>query len=154
MAKLIRCYTELSRLKTFEERFEYLKLNGQVGSETFGFDRWINQVFYKSKEWQWAKDETILRDNGCDLGIEDRPINKIYIKQENGLYREVERVIVHHMNPITLEDIEKREPWILDPEYLITTVHNTHQAIHYSDVNLLMPSRFVERKPNDTCPWK
>lgn len=154
MARLIRCYTELSRLKTFEERFEYLKLNGQVGSETFGFDRWINQVFYKSKEWQWAKDKVILRDNGCDLGIKDRPINKIYIKQENGLYREVERVIVHHMNPITLEDIENREPWILDPEYLITTVHNTHQAIHYGDANLLMPSQFVERKPNDTCPWK
>lgn len=138
--RMLRTYTELSKLKTFEERFEYLRLNGRVGKETFGFDRIFNQVFYKSDEWLAVRDFVIVRDNGCDLGVEGYDING-------------QRILIHHMNPISLEDIEKRTEILMNPEYLITTIHNTHQAIHYGDENLLirLPR---ERTKNDTCPWK
>ena len=136
---MIRSYTELSKIKTFEDRFEYLKLQGTVGKDTFGYDRYLNQVFYKDPAWKHVRDKVIIRDGGCDLGIEDRLIGN--------------RIIVHHMNPITIEDILNREPWIMNPEFLICTSNNTHQAIHYSDKKLLL-SMPIDRKPNDTCPWK
>ena len=135
----IRTYTELSKLHTFEERFEYLRLGGRVGEETFGFDRWLNQIFYRDPEWQMARDRAILRDNGCDLGIEDREIHG--------------RIIVHHMNPITKDDILQRSDILLNPEYLICTVKNTHDAIHYGDESLLLLTPIV-RTRNDTRPWR
>ena len=135
----IRTYSELSKLKTFKERFTYLRLNGFVGKETFGFDRYLNQVFYKSAKWKSIRDSVIVRDNGCDLGIEGR---EIYGK-----------IIIHHMNPITIQDIEQESDFLLDPEFLISTVHETHNAIHYGDENLLILAP-IERKPNDTCPWR
>lgn len=136
----IRSYTELSQLKTFEERFEYLCLKGQVGKDTFGFDRIFNQKFYKSKEWLSIRSHVIVRDNGCDLGVEG---HEIYGN----------RILIHHMNPISLEDIEKNTAFLLNPEYLITTIHSTHNAIHYGDSSLLVLSP-IERTRNDTCPWK
>lgn len=140
MKKNIRTYSELSKLKTFRERYEYLKLDGTVGEETFGFDRYINQMFYKSEEWKRIRNYVITRDNGCDLGISDRKI--------------VDSVIlVHHMNPITKEDIINKNEILLDPEYLITTIKPTHDAIHYGDENLLAEDLIVRSK-NDTCPWK
>lgn len=137
--KSIRTYTELSQLQTFEERYEYLRLGGKVGAETFGFDRYLNQMLYRDPEWLEARDKVIIRDEGCDLGIEDRKI--------------VGRILVHHMNPITKEQILSRDPILFDPEYLISTMKSTHDAIHYSDENLLMKDP-VERTPNDTCPWR
>lgn len=135
----IRRYSELIQLPTFLERFNYLKLGGSVGAETFGFDRYLNQVFYHSGDWADAKQSVIIRDNGCDLGIPDHDGE--------------ERLIVHHMNPISEEDIYLRRDWILDPEFLITTFHNTHNAIHFSNEKIL-PSGLIVRYPNDTCPWK
>lgn len=135
----IRTYSYLSKLTTFEDRYNYLRLNGFVGKETFGFDRYLNQVFYKSAKWRSVRDFVIVRDNGCDLGIEGR---EIYGK-----------IIIHHMNPITIQDIEQESDFLLDPEFLISTVHETHNAIHYGDENLLIRSP-IERKPNDTCPWR
>ena len=120
---IIKTYSELRKLKTFEERFEYLRLDGEVGIETFGFDRYFNQKFYKSKEWLHSRDNVIIRDDGYDLGIEDYEIRG--------------RIIVHHLNPITLDDIEKQTELLLNPEYLITTAHATHNAIHYGDITLL-----------------
>ena len=140
MKKNIRTYSELSKLKTFRERYEYLKLDGTIGEETFGFDRYINQMFYKSEEWKRIRNYVITRDNGCDLGIQDRKI--------------VDSVIlVHHMNPITKEDIINKNEILLDPEYLITTIKPTHDAIHYGDESLLADD-LVIRSKNDTCPWK
>lgn len=140
MKKNIRTYSELSKLKTFRERYEYLKLDGTVGEETFGFDRYMNQMFYKSEEWKRIRNYVITRDNGCDLGIRDRKI--------------VDSVIlVHHMNPITKEDIINKNEIILDPEYLITTIKPTHDAIHYGDESLLAEDLIIRSK-NDTCPWK
>ena len=140
MTKNIRTYSELSKFKTFRERYEYLKLDGTVGEETFGFDRYINQMFYKSEEWKRIRNYVITRDNGCDLGIQDRKI--------------VDSVIlVHHMNPITKEDIFNKNEILLDPEYLITTIKPTHDAIHYGDESLLAED-LVIRSKNDTCPWK
>ena len=140
MKKNIRTYSELSKLKTFRERYKYLKLDGTVGEETFGFDRYINQMFYKSEEWKRIRNYVITRDNGCDLGIPDRKI--------------VDSVIlVHHMNPITKEDIINKNEILLDPEYLITTIKSTHDAIHYGDESLLAED-LVIRSKNDTCPWK
>lgn len=136
----IRTYTELSRLKTFEERFRYLQLKGAVGKDTFGFDRIFNQRFYTSQEWRAVRDFVIVRDYGCDLGVEDYEIRG-------------QNVIIHHMNPITLSDIEHSTDILLDPEYLITTTHNTHNAIHYGDESLLVKAP-IERRANDTCPWK
>lgn len=141
---MIRTYTELITLPTFIERFRYLRLGGAVGQETFGFDRYLNQVFYKSDEWLALRDHVILRDTGygdyCkDLGIEGRDIHG--------------RILVHHMNPITKEDILKRSKFLLDPEYLICTIDSTHRAIHYGDENLLVQDP-IERTMYDTCPWK
>lgn len=135
---MIRTYSELSKLSTFEERFQYLKLGGSVGESTFGFDRYLNQIFYKSKLWKRIRDEVIFRDCGCDLGVNGREI--------------FGSVIIHHMNPITIKDIEADSKFLTDPEYLITTTHNTHNAIHYSDEKLLMTGP-IERTKNDTCPW-
>lgn len=136
----IKTYRELSRLTTFNDRFEYLKLDGVVGKDTFGFDRIFNQRFYKSKEWLACRDYVILRDNGCDLGIEGHEIN-------------AQRILIHHINPFTLEDLEKRPDILLDPEYLITTIHNTHNAIHYGDASMLITAP-IERSKYDTCPWR
>ena len=136
---IIRTYSELIKLPTFEERFQYLKLDGDVGVETFGFDRYLNQAFYSSDEWKSIRNQVIIRDDGCDLGIEGREIYK--------------RIIIHHMNPITKEDLLYRTEYLLNPEYMICTMKNTHDAIHYGDENLLFKEP-VERKPNDTCPWR
>ena len=135
----IKTYSELIKLPTFIERYRYLKLGGRVGEETFGFDRYINQVFYKSKEWRSVRDQVIVRDCGCDLGIEGR---EIYGK-----------ILIHHMNPITPEDILNRSDFLLNPEYLICTIKTTHDAIHYGDENLLFTEPIVRTK-NDTCPWR
>lgn len=136
----IRTYEELSKLKTFEERYEYLKLDGVVGEETFGFDRYLNQQFYKyDPDWKKIRDEVIFRDNGCDLGIEGREINGL--------------ILVHHMNPITKDDILNRSEYLLNPNYLITTIKSTHDAIHYGSEDLLMKDPVVRSK-NDTCPWR
>lgn len=137
--QIIRSYSELASLRTFQERFDYLKLHGEVASETFGIHRYLNQRFYRSKEWKQVRSLVIFRDNGCDLGLDGYEIHG--------------RILIHHMNPITLEDIEKGSDFLLNPEFLITTSHLTHNAISYGDANLLgvLPA---ERKPNDTCPWK
>ena len=136
---MIRTYSELSSIKTFDERFEYLKLGGFVGEETFGFNRYINQKFYQSYEWKRVRREVIIRDNGCDLGVDSYEINK--------------GIIIHHMNPITKDDIANITEYLLNPEYLITTMLMTHNAIHYGDVSLIQ-SIPIERAKNDTCPWK
>ena len=135
----IKCYSELILLPTFQARYQYHRLNGEVGKETFGFDRYMNQFFYRSPEWRRVRDFVISRDEGCDLGIPGREI--------------FGRVIIHHMNPIRPEDIRNRSELLLNPEYLITTIHDTHLAIHYGDEHLLLQEP-VERRPNDTCPWK
>lgn len=139
MTTTIRTYSELIKLPTFKERFRYLKLNGRVGEDTFGFDRYLNQQFYKSKEWLKVRDEVILRDGACDLGIEDRPINS--------------RIIIHHMNPITKYDILNQTEFLLNPEYMICTIKRTHDAIHYGDESILFDGPVVRSK-NDTCPWR
>lgn len=138
--KIIRTYSELKELKTFEERFKYLKLGGVVGAETFGFDRYFNQKFYTTTEWKQLRNRIIVRDLGCDLGCEDHEIFG-------------QRIIIHHMNPIDLEDIEKKSDFLLNPEFLITTIHSTHNAIHYGDESLIITAP-IERCRNDTCPWK
>lgn len=137
---MIRTYTELVQLPTFEERFEYLKLKGNVGNDTFGYDRYLNQNFYRSSIWRSIRHKIILRDMGCDLAIDGR---EIYGK-----------IIIHHMNPITVNDIEESSIYLMNPEYLICVSNDTHQAIHYGDRNLLREQQLVERKPYDTCPWK
>jgi len=134
----LKTYSELRNLETFEERFEYLKLNGQVGSSTFGFDRHINQAFYASYEWAKAREEVILRDNGCDLGIFGYEIHV--------------DILIHHITPIVLSDILNREPWVFDPENLITTTKRTHNAIHYGREDPY-PDIVVARIPNDTKLW-
>ena len=138
--RIIRTYSELKELKTFEERFKYLKLGGVVGAETFGFDRYFNQKFYTTTEWKQLRNHIIVRDLGCDLGCEDHEIFG-------------QRIIIHHMNPIDLEDIEKKSDFLLNPEFLITTIHSTHNAIHYGDESLIITAP-IERRRNDTCPWK
>lgn len=135
----IRTYSELSQIPTFEERYRYLKLNGKVGESTFGFDRYLNQIFYTSKEWKRIRDLVIVRDRGCDLGIEGREIYG--------------RIIIHHMNPISIDDIKEGSDFLLNPEYLVSTYKTTHDAIHYGDETLLI-SEPVIRTRNDTCPWK
>lgn len=139
MKKMIRTYSELIKLKTFKDRFEYLKLDGIVGEETFGFDRYMNQIFYKSREWTSVRQSVIIRDNGCDLGVEGYEIHG--------------KILIHHMNPINLSDIVHKTDDLLNPDYLITTVLSTHNAIHYGDASLL-PVLPIERRANDTCPWK
>ena len=135
----IRTYYELIKIPTFKDRFEYLRLDGKVGEETFGFDRYLNQIFYKSLEWKAARDFVIIRDQGCDLAMEGHEI--------------FGRILVHHMNPIRIEDIVNRSKYLLDPEYLICTIKNTHDAIHYGDGSLLITGP-IERTKNDTCPWR
>lgn len=136
---MMRCYSELIKLPTFKERFEYLKLDGRVGDETFGYDRYLNQAFYHSDEWQSIRNRVILRDEGCDLGMMDHELyGKIYI---------------HHMNPIKADDIIHASDYLTNPEYLICCSHNTHNAIHYGDETLLITAP-VERTPFDMCPWK
>lgn len=137
---MIKTYSELITLPTFEERFAYLQLDGRVGEDTFGFDRYLNQYLYqRNPKWKAARNQVIIRDNGCDLGIEGREIHG--------------KIIVHHMNPITIEDLERESEFIFDPEYLICVTHNTHNAIHYGDENLLMKGPIIRTK-NDTCPWR
>lgn len=135
----IKSYSELKSLSTFEERYNYLRLRGNVGQDTFGFDRIFNQMFYRSREWKSIRNQVIIRDNGCDLGIEGYEIH--------------ERIIIHHMNPISLEDIQENTEFLMNPEYLITTTHQTHNAIHYGDESLIRRAP-VERTRFDTCPWK
>lgn len=135
---MIRTYKELSRLQTFEERFDYLKLSGSIGTETFGFDRYINQMFYRSKEWKSIRNHVIVRDNGCDLGIEGREIQK--------------GIIVHHINPIKIDDIVSATEFLMNPDYLICTSLKTHNAIHYGDSNLLDKDPII-RRPGDTKLW-
>lgn len=135
----IKTYSELITLPTFEDRFEYLNLKGRIGEETFGFDRYLNQIFYRSQKWKTIRNQVILRDNGCDLGLEG--------------YEIYGKIIIHHMNPITIKDIERDSDFLLNPEFLICTTHNTHNAIHYGDRSLLMTGPTVRTK-NDTCPWR
>lgn len=137
--KSMRNYEELSHISDFNKRFEYLKLDGVIGDSTFGFDRYINQRFYRSKEWLSVRDFVIVRDEGMDMGTPDHPING--------------RILVHHMNPISIKDISDATEFLLNPEYLICVSHNTHNAIHYGDSSLL-PGGIFERHPNDTCPWR
>lgn len=137
--KTNRCYSELKQLTSFVDRFRYLRIGGIVGESTFGFDRYLNQTLYKTDRWRSIRDEVILRDDGCDLGIPGMLIDG--------------KVIVHHMNAITLEDIQEGREWVFDPEFLICVSLDTHNAIHYGDENLL-PKLPEERKPNDTCPWR
>lgn len=134
-----RTYSELITLPTFEERYRYLQLKGSVGEETFGFDRYINQKFYNSQEWKNTRDYIIVRDQGCDLGIEGYEIHG--------------RIYIHHMNPVLLKDMMYRTEYLTNPEYLITTTHSTHNAIHYGDENLLIKTP-ISRSKNDTCPWR
>ena len=136
---MLRNYTDISKLDSFLERYRYLKLGGKVGEETFGYDRYLNQIFYKDPEWLEARDKVIIRDCGCDLGMPDREIRG--------------KILVHHMNPVTKEQIIRRDPMLFDPEYLICTIKSTHDAIHYGDETLLILEPVIRRK-NDTCPWK
>lgn len=135
----MRTYSELVLLPTFKERFEYLKLSSVVGKDTFGFDRYLNQQFYRTPVWKKVRDTVIIRDNGCDLGVEG--------------YEIYDRILIHHMNPITADDIIKHSDWILDPNQLICTSFRTHNAIHYGDISLIDKQPTI-RKPNDTCPWR
>lgn len=139
MMSNLRTYKELQQLQTFDERFAYLQLRGHIGKETFGYDRYLNQQFYRSKEWKDVRRIVILRDHGCDLGIMDRLITG--------------RIYIHHMNPITREDLINGLDLVLNPNYLICVSSMTHEAIHYGDKDLLI-SDYVERSPYDTCPWR
>lgn len=134
-----KSYSELMQLETFEERFNYLKLEGRVGEETFGYDRILNQMLYQSARYKRVRDKVVIRDNGYDLGVEGREIQG--------------RIIVHHINPITVEQVINLDECVFDPENLISTSHLTHNAIHYSDENILIKDP-IERRRNDTCPWK
>lgn len=136
---MIRTYSEMCSLNTFKERFYYLKLDGIVGEDTFGSKRYLNQILYKTKEWLMLRDKIIVRDNGCDLGVVGREI--------------FDRIVVHHINPITIEDVLNRNPKVFDPNNLITCSDMTHKAIHYGDEQLLI-SEPIERSKYDTCPWK
>lgn len=136
---MIRCYHDLIQLQTIEERFEYLRMQSKIGVETFGFDRWMNQELYNSQEWRRVRREVTIRDNGMDMGLDGYPIGG--------------QIIVHHMNPVTEEDLVRHDPKVFNPEYLISVSNRTHNAIHYGDGSLL-PSPVIERKPFDTCPWR
>lgn len=136
---MIRRYSDLVQLKTFEDRFSYLKLHGKVGEETFGLDRYLNQQLYKSRRWQNIRSQVIIRDDGCDLGIDGRQMDNY--------------ITIHHMNPISMEDIEEERDIVFDPEYLICCSSRTHKAIHFGNENLLIRDPII-RRPNDTCPWR
>lgn len=135
---IIRTFSELSRIDTFEERYDYLRLAGEVGYDTFGFDRYLNQQFYGSSEWKSIRNHVIVRDNGCDLAMPGFEIG--------------DRVYIHHMNPMTVDQIKHGDGAILDPEFLISTTHKTHNAIHYGDRSSL-PKQLIERRPGDTKVW-
>ena len=135
----IKTYSELIAIPTYEERFRYLKLDGVIGEETFGFDRYLNQLFYNSDAWKSRRNEIIIRDNGCDMAMNDYEIQG--------------RIYIHHMNPIAITDIVTQSDFLLNPEYLVCVAFRTHQAIHYGDESLLVTTP-IERKPNDTCPWR
>ena len=135
----IKTYSELITFPTFRERYQYLRLSGAVGDDTFGFDRYLNQMFYRSQRWKSIRNQVIIRDNGCDLGMDGYEIHS--------------KILIHHMNPITLRDIEQESESLLDPEFLICTTHTTHNAIHYGDEELLITEPIL-RTRNDTCPWK
>ena len=135
----IRTYSELIQLPTFEERFDYLRLDGGVGKDTFGFDRYLNQQFYRSSEWKRIRNQVIVRDNGCDLGVDEYEIRG--------------RILIHHMNPISIEDLQHMSDLLMNPEYLICVSHRTHNAIHYGDESLIVTAP-IERTQNDTCPWR
>ena len=136
----LHTYTELSTLKTFDERFDYLKLNSKIGIATFGYDRYLNQIFYTSPEWKKLRDEILIRDNGNDLGLEGYPIYG--------------KAVIHHINPITLDDVLDHSPDVFNPEYLICVSHKTHNAIHYGNDDYKKVMNVVERRPNDTIPWR
>lgn len=136
----IKTYTELMQFSSFEDRFRYLKLNGVVANETFGFDRYLNQKFYKSPEWRHVREQVMIRDQGCDLAHRDHPI--------------FGNIIIHHMNPISLDDVENNPEILLDPEFLICVSLETHNALHYGDESVLSKNKLVERTPGDTTPWK
>lgn len=136
---IIKSYSKMLTFPTLEERFRYLQLKGSVGKDTFGYDRYLNQILYHSGEWKSFRNDIIIRDNGCDLACEGHEIHK--------------RILVHHINPITVEDVLNRSPMVFDPENVVCVSHMTHNAIHYGDENLLMTAP-VERSQNDTCPWK
>lgn len=136
---MIRHFSELNRIQTFEERYTYLRLLGKVGESTFGYDRYLNQMLYTSKRWKQLRDKIIIRDEGCDLGVEGYEISG--------------RIIIHHMNPVTIEDIEEERAIVFNPKYLVCTSLNTHNAIHYGDESLL-PQALIIRRPNDTCLWR
>lgn len=137
---MIRTYSELIKLPTFLDRFRYLQLGGQVGVETFGYDRYLNQILYRTTEWKRFRNKIIVRDNGCDLACDGYEIVG-------------QRILVHHINPISVEDVLQRDPKVFDPENAVSTILNTHNAIHYGDESLLLIEP-IERKPNDTCPWR
>ena len=139
MTSKIRSYRELRRLSTFEERFKYLSLKGSVGESTFGFDRYLNQMLYKSREWRHVRDIIIIRDEACDLGIPGYEIES--------------QILIHHMNPITIDDIESGNQDIFEPDFLICTTYNTHRAIHFGDESLL-PKPPIVRRPHDTTLWR
>ena len=139
MVMIIKTYSELISIPTYEERFDYLKLEGVVGKDTFGYDRYLNQAFYNSPEWKRFRRDIIIRDNGCDLACEGYDIRG--------------RIILHHINPLTQEDLINRKEALFNPENIICVSHNTHNAIHYGDANLLITGP-IERVANDTCPWK
>lgn len=139
---MIRTYSDLIKIPTFFERYRYLRLGDRVGEETFGFDRYLNQKFYRSKEWKDLRNYIIVRDYGCDLAILEREI-------PNGM-----KVFIHHMNPIRVNDILFSTDYLMNPDYLITTTKRTHDAIHYGDEELLIEDAPIERLPNDTCPWR
>lgn len=141
MTMMTKSYSEMIKLPTFEERFQYLKLDGFVGDATFGFNRYLNQIFYKSPEWRRLRHDIIVRDNACDLAVEGREI------QYHG------GILIHHINPITLDDIDKRSYILFDPDNLVVVTQRTHNAIHYGDESVLIKD-YVERRPNDTCPWR
>lgn len=137
---MIRYYSELIQLPTFKERFEYLKLSGSVGKATFGYDRYLNQNFYKSQEWKRLRNEIIVRDNGCEMGLEDYEIRG--------------RILIHHMNPIVDDDIVNMSDYLMNPEYLICVSHDIHNAIHYGNDDIVRAKDYIPRRPDDTCPWK
>lgn len=138
--KTNKCYSELLSFASFEDRFKYLEIGGHIGIESFGFNRYLNQNFYHSPEWMEVRDKVIIRDQGMDLGVEGFPING--------------RVVIHHINPISVEDVVDRNPDIFNPEFLICCSHQTHNAIHYGNEEYLSRFQVIERRPNDTCPWR
>lgn len=137
----MKSYSKMMTLPTFDERFKYLELGGKVAAETFGCHRYLNQVLYRSGEWKRFRNKIIIRDEGCDLADPDRPV-------ERG------KILIHHLNPLTIDDVVNRDPKIFDPENVVCVSFDTHQAIHYGDEKYLTRNKFADRKPNDTCPWR